>query len=108
MYQLNDLAQHRQPQDPRDAESLGRAGADRVQKVLSLRVNSAPTPLQALPGLARELGLAAIHMKDEGYGLGLGSFKALSGAYSLMMLVWRLQSKKSPFGAALPAARLLR
>lgn len=37
MYLPNDLSQHRQPLDPRDAETLGPAVADRVQQVMSLR-----------------------------------------------------------------------
>ncbi len=44
----------------------------------------APTPLAALPGLARRLGLGAIWYKDEGRRFGLGSFKALGGAYAVL------------------------
>ncbi len=43
----------------------------------------APTPLTPLPGLAAELGLGAIHYKDEGGRFGLGSFKPLGGAYAV-------------------------
>lgn len=75
------------PLDPRDAETLGLDAAARVASVLALRGGSAPTPLVALPGLARDLGLGALHLKDEGFRLGLGSFKALGGAYALMILV---------------------
>ena len=46
-----------------------------------------PTPLHALPALAAELGVGAIHVKDEGFRLGLGSFKALGGAYAVIRLV---------------------
>lgn len=42
-----------------------------------------PTPLHALPGLASHLGVAALHCKDEGQRFGLGSFKALGGAYAV-------------------------
>ena len=44
----------------------------------------APTPLVDLPGLAREAGFAAIRYKDEGGRFGLGSFKALGGAYAVL------------------------
>ncbi|MEI4485225.1 diaminopropionate ammonia-lyase [Frigidibacter sp. MR17.14] len=84
---LNTLSGHRQPLDPRDAQTLGPAAADRAAQVLALRENSAPTPLHDLAELARELGVGALHMKDEGFRLGLGSFKALGGAYALMILV---------------------
>lgn len=86
-YLLNRLPSHGQPLDPRDAETLGVAGVLRVLDVLALREANGPTPLHALPGLARELGLGALHVKDEGFRLGLGSFKALGGAYALMILV---------------------
>ena len=43
----------------------------------------AATPLTALPGLASALGLAAIRYKDERGRFGLGSFKALGGAYAV-------------------------
>jgi diaminopropionate ammonia-lyase len=89
MYLTNTLPAHGQPLDPRDSEMLCRDGADAVLRVLALRGGDAATPLLALPGLARELGLASVHLKDEGQRLGLGSFKALGGAYALMRLVQR-------------------
>ncbi len=46
----------------------------------------APTPLRRLDRLSRALGLSAIHYKDEGERFGLGSFKALGGAYAVMSL----------------------
>jgi diaminopropionate ammonia-lyase len=51
----------------------------------------APTPLLDLPELAAEAGIAAIHYKDEAGRFGLGSFKALGGAYAVgRMLVAEL------------------
>ena len=47
----------------------------------------APTPLLSLDGLARELGLGAIYYKDESRRFGLGSFKALGGAYAVAKLL---------------------
>jgi diaminopropionate ammonia-lyase len=43
----------------------------------------AATPLVDLPGLARALGIGALRWKDEGGRFGLGSFKALGGAYAV-------------------------
>ena len=43
----------------------------------------APTALVPLDDVARALGLAAVHYKDEGGRFGLGSFKALGGAYAV-------------------------
>lgn len=47
----------------------------------------ASTPLHDLCGLAAELGVASIRYKDEGGRFGLGSFKALGGAYAVARLL---------------------
>jgi diaminopropionate ammonia-lyase len=47
----------------------------------------APTPLHTLAGLARRLDLGAIRYKDEAGRFGLGSFKALGGAYAVSRLL---------------------
>lgn len=57
----------------------------------------APTPLLPLPELATAARVAAIHWKDEGGRFGLGSFKALGGAYAVMKL---LQAELSRRGVA--------
>ncbi|WP_341914127.1 diaminopropionate ammonia-lyase [Ferrovibrio terrae] len=49
----------------------------------------APTPLRDLKALAAESGLGAIWYKDEGGRFGLGSFKALGGAYAVMRQLQR-------------------
>ena len=41
------------------------------------------TPLRALPGMARAAGVGEILYKDESGRFGLGSFKALGGAYAV-------------------------
>jgi len=43
----------------------------------------AQTPLLHLPGLAAKAGVASVQYKDEGGRFGLGSFKALGGAYAV-------------------------
>jgi diaminopropionate ammonia-lyase len=43
----------------------------------------APTPLHALPGLAAELGLGDVRVKDEGQRLGLRAFKGLGASYAI-------------------------
>ncbi|MDK1492317.1 diaminopropionate ammonia-lyase [Sinorhizobium sp. 7-81] len=87
MFLLNTHPDHNKPLDTVDAETLGEAGADTVERFLAHRANHAETPLPALPALARELGVGAVHVKDEGHRLGLGSFKALGGAYAVIRLV---------------------
>ncbi len=49
----------------------------------------APTPLAALDALAHALGLASVFYKDEGPRFGLGSFKALGGAYAALRVLQR-------------------
>lgn len=42
-----------------------------------------PTPLRSLPGMARSAGIGELLYKDESERFGLGSFKALGGAYAV-------------------------
>ncbi|PDT02155.1 diaminopropionate ammonia-lyase [Rhizobium chutanense] len=87
MFLVNSHSDYRQALDPRDAEILGLDAANAVERHLSFRENHAETPLVTLPALAAEIGVASIHIKDEGHRLGLGSFKALGGAYAVIRLV---------------------
>ncbi len=87
MYLANRHSDYRTPLDTRDAKTLSVAAAEEVEQFLRHRKNHEVTPLHALPALARELGVGAIHVKDEGLRLGLGSFKALGGSYAVIRLV---------------------
>ncbi|MBB4066163.1 diaminopropionate ammonia-lyase [Gellertiella hungarica] len=87
MFLMNSHPDHHAPLDPRDSEMLGVAAATEVERFLTFRENSAPTPLVSLSGLASHLGVGSIHLKDEGQRLGLGSFKALGGSYTVIRLV---------------------
>ena len=51
------------------------------------------TPLYSLPALAQELDLGAIRYKHEGPRFGLGSFKALGGAYGAQCALRRELSR---------------
>jgi diaminopropionate ammonia-lyase len=70
-----------------DAEALGLEAAENAERFLGYRENHAATPLHALPAFSRQIGVAAVHVKDEGYRLGLGSFKALGGSYAVIRLL---------------------
>lgn len=87
MFLKNDHPDHNSALDPRDAETLGVPAAAEVERYLGFRDNHAPTPLVSLPGLAAEIGVASVTLKDEGKRLGLGSFKALGGSYAVIRLV---------------------
>ena len=45
-----------------------------------------PTPLVALPDLAKELGVKGVYIKDESKRFGLNAFKALGASYAIHKL----------------------
>ncbi|WP_182084354.1 diaminopropionate ammonia-lyase [Aureimonas sp. ME7] len=94
MFVPNMLPDHDLPLDASDVDILGDAGTDAVERWMSFRADNHETPLHALPALAAELGLASVHVKDEGSRLGLGSFKALGGAYAVTRLVLEEASRR--------------
>ncbi len=65
----------------------------------------AVTPLHSLPGMARDIGVASIQYKDEGGRFGLGSFKALGGAYAVARLLCRVIGEQ--LGQAVTTQQLL-
>ena len=69
--------------------SLSPAGFDAALAEISSWPGYAPTPLVALPGLAQQLGLGQVLYKDERSRFGLGSFKALGGAYAVANVLRR-------------------
>ena len=58
------------------------------------------TPLRELATMARQAGLGAIRLKDEGGRFGLGSFKALGGAYAVGSVVSAEQARRGDGDAA--------
>lgn len=93
MFLANTHADYRQPLLPEDADTLGIAAADEVVRFLQHRPQHAVTPLHTLPALAAAMSVGALHIKDEGWRLGLGSFKALGGAYAVIRLVLEAAAK---------------
>ena len=63
----------------------------------------AVTPLVALPDVATAARVASVHFKDEGPRFGLGSFKALGGAYAVMRLLQAELSRRGVANAATAA-----
>ena len=61
----------------------------------------APTPLRDLPEIARAAGVGVVRLKDEAPRFGLGSFKALGGAYAVANL---LRDELARRGVALSAS----
>jgi diaminopropionate ammonia-lyase len=74
-----------------DSEGRTDILSDKAFQVAKREIMSWPgyseTPLRKLPKLARALGVKQIIYKDEGERFGLGSFKALGGAYAVFRLL---------------------
>jgi diaminopropionate ammonia-lyase len=94
MFLLNRHSSHGTPLEAADAALFGPAAAAEAERVFAARDGHVPTPMHALPALAGALGVGAIHVKDEGQRLGLGSFKALGGAYAVARLVLEEASRQ--------------
>jgi diaminopropionate ammonia-lyase len=68
------------------ASILNDASFELARRTISGWPGYSKTELVSLPGIAREAGVAALAYKNEAGRFGLGSFKALGGAYA----VWRV------------------
>ncbi len=66
---------------------LPHRGFTRAKEAITVWQGYAPTPLRNLSAIATDTGVAAIRLKDEGPRFGLGSFKALGGAYAVGKLL---------------------
>jgi diaminopropionate ammonia-lyase len=80
---------------------LPASGFRRAKAAISSWPGYAPTPLRDLPAIASGAAIAALRMKDESGRFGLGSFKALGGAYAVATV---LSGELSRRGAALSAS----
>jgi diaminopropionate ammonia-lyase len=66
---------------------LPEGGFRRARAEITAWPGYAPTPLLALGDIAKHARIAALHYKDEAPRFGLGSFKALGGAYAVLKLL---------------------
>lgn len=85
----NPAANRMTPYGARRSEILGSDALALAQRELTQWQGYAVTPLHSLPALAQAMGVASVHYKDEGSRFGLGSFKALGGAYAVARLLCR-------------------
>lgn len=77
------------------AEILGKQDSAEANDIIRKWDEYAETPLHTLPGLAKHLCVGRISYKDEGPRFGLGSFKALGGAYGVMKFLQKELSAKT-------------
>jgi len=83
----NPAADPRRPYGPAEREALSLEGFRMARDEIASWPGYAETPLVELPGLARGAGVASLRYKDEGGRFGLGSFKALGGAYAVLRIL---------------------
>ncbi|MDD2846154.1 MAG: diaminopropionate ammonia-lyase [Rhodoferax sp.] len=85
----NPRFQAAEPYGAQRSTLLNAAALAQAQTVITSWPGYHVTRLCALPGLAHTAAVASIHYKDEGARFGLGSFKALGGAYAVARLLCR-------------------
>jgi len=68
-------------------EILGQPALEVAKAEIRSWPGYAVTPLHSLQSVARQMNVAGVHYKDEGGRFGLGSFKALGGAYAVARLL---------------------
>lgn len=71
-------------------EILGKSALEIAKSEIQTWPGYAVTPLHDLKAIARQMNVASVHYKDEGGRFGLGSFKALGGAYAVASLLCRV------------------
>jgi diaminopropionate ammonia-lyase len=84
------------------AAVLARDSVQAARRVMSTWPGYATTPLIPRPALAQAAGLAELWCKDESQRFGLGSFKALGGAYAVYRCLSEAVEART---GARPAAR---
>lgn len=83
----NAAARFDNPFGPRQDAVLGEADCAAARAEISAWPGYAVTPLHELSGLASAAGLGRVWFKDEAGRFGLGSFKALGGAYAVSRIL---------------------
>lgn len=101
---INPQASKSAPWTAEQDAILNDAGLDAARETITNWPGHNQTPMVHLPALAAEIGVADIAFKDEGRRFGLGSFKALGGAYAVARL---LQTQVSlALGRPVPMAEI--
>jgi len=95
-------------QGPPGIVVLPTGGYRRAKAEITSWPGYARTPLRTLPDLAAELELGAVALKDEAERFGLGSFKALGGAYAVADVLLTELARRGVAGQATTADLLSR
>lgn len=85
----NPTADRTMEYGPSERSILSAARAAQVEAEITSWPGYEPTPLRNLRGLAAQVGVCVVWYKDEAGRFGLGSFKALGGAYGVLQTLVR-------------------
>ncbi len=102
---INAAADRAAPWTARQDEILSDTAFDTARATIASWPGYGETPLHALPARAADLGIAALHYKDEAGRFGLGSFKALGGAYAVIRLLQK--QVETALGYPVPMAEIV-
>lgn len=92
----NAMADGSRAYGPSERAIISRAAFSQAMAEIGSWPGYAPTPLRSLKELARSIGIDRLWYKDESQRFGLGSFKALGGAYAVLRLLAREVSARAP------------
>ncbi len=85
----NPRARRNRPYGPAQRTIVTAEDPDALVATLDACPMHRPTPLHALPALARRLGLDSVYVKDEAQRFGFGAFKALGGVFAVGSILCR-------------------
>ncbi|MEO6319275.1 MAG: pyridoxal-phosphate dependent enzyme, partial [Polaromonas sp.] len=102
---LNPAFQGEAPYGEQRTAILNAAALARAEQEITAWPGYQVTPQHSLSDLAAALGVASINYKDEGSRFGLGSFKALGGAYAVGRQLCRVLGQQ--LGRAVQPSELL-
>lgn len=80
---MNPAVNTARPYPPGFRDLLSMSAAQEAAAFIATWPGYLPTPLVSLPEIASEAGVGRVLVKDEASRFGLGSFKALGGAYGV-------------------------
>jgi len=86
MFELNRSERQGKALPESDVRAFGHQAVTEVARVMQLHPSYRATPLHSLNALAKRLSIASVEVKDESSRFGLGSFKALGGAYAVVRI----------------------
>ena len=100
-----EIVTYSQPEIPEtDLTAFSAAEAGKARTFHAGFAQYRPTPLTALPNLAKALGVENVFVKDESFRFGLNAFKVLGGSYAMGRYIARRLGEDIE---DLPARRIL-